>query len=660
VSNEWNGSRQRTRGGRGGIVTISEFVARFPSARRSGSGWSAKCPVSTQHLNGDKDASFTFGEGTDGRVLVHCFLGCTAEAIVAAMNLTLADLMPDNGTTPTSEAIKTYQWDLKDAAGNLIAQHFRKDYADRPKQYWFSRNGQKHLGGLPTADLPLYRTEQVSTWDVEKPIILTEGEKACDELWRHGYASLATVTGASGTPSVAVLEILRGRHVILWPDNDEVGRKHMDRIGALLQGIAASVRLLSWGEQPKDDAFDFFNRAKGTTEQLDHLIEDAPVFTVNTAPTTPTLPTTTTTAGTSPGRGLIFSDSNAEMTGIDWLWYPRLARGKLHTLEGDGGLGKGTIAADVIARFSRAEAPYDCDWDPRRAVPLNSIIISAEDSWSDTIKPRLCAAGANFDHVFHVAGVRRADEDLSVFDLAADMAALERAVVEKGVSLVFLDPLDAFLGKIDPNKDTDVRQKLTPLTALLDRTQAAGLSVRHHSKAASGIRAKNRGLHSVAFSNAARIVLTVGEHPTEPNQFAFALSKTNIGPPAGTLLYRLEEVDLGKDSRGLPIRPVRVVWLGTSDLTADDVTGTSTDDRSKIEDASEFLRTSLAYEEREAEWLKVEAKKLRISPATLRRAKKAMGVRHTHSGYQGKVLWFLPDNGTKREPRDESDEDDKS
>ena len=47
----------------------------------------AHCP-----LHNDNTESFSIGEGSTGKVLLHCFAGCSTESVVAAIQLTLADL----------------------------------------------------------------------------------------------------------------------------------------------------------------------------------------------------------------------------------------------------------------------------------------------------------------------------------------------------------------------------------------------------------------------------------------------------------------------------------------------------------------------------------------------------------------------------------------
>jgi hypothetical protein len=76
-------------------VTVEEFLGRLERVKRSGKGWTARCPA-----HEDQHASLSVSEGDDDRVLVHCFAGCTAGEIVAAMGLRMADLYADTRTTP--------------------------------------------------------------------------------------------------------------------------------------------------------------------------------------------------------------------------------------------------------------------------------------------------------------------------------------------------------------------------------------------------------------------------------------------------------------------------------------------------------------------------------------------------------------------------------
>jgi hypothetical protein len=79
--------------------TISKVLELLQGVRRSGSGWAARCPA-----HEDEKASLSVSEGEDGRVLIHCFAGCAAEAIVHAVGLEMGDLFPKDGcATPADE-----------------------------------------------------------------------------------------------------------------------------------------------------------------------------------------------------------------------------------------------------------------------------------------------------------------------------------------------------------------------------------------------------------------------------------------------------------------------------------------------------------------------------------------------------------------------------
>jgi hypothetical protein len=71
-------------------MTRDEFLARLEGVNRTRDRCTARCPA-----HKDRHASLVIGEGTDGRVLVHCFAGCTATEITAAVGVELRDLFPE-------------------------------------------------------------------------------------------------------------------------------------------------------------------------------------------------------------------------------------------------------------------------------------------------------------------------------------------------------------------------------------------------------------------------------------------------------------------------------------------------------------------------------------------------------------------------------------
>lgn len=162
---------------------------------------------------------------------------------------------------PRSLTAPEQTWEIRNPEGEVVATHHRVDKDDGSKVFWWSSPGYpKSLGGLKTAELPLYGGHRLGPPDPseEFPVYVTEGEKACDALLGLGVPAVGTVGGAKITPSAEVLKVLRDRHVVLWPDNDDEGREHMRRMAAGLKGAVRSLRVFEpAGLPPKGDAVEW-------------------------------------------------------------------------------------------------------------------------------------------------------------------------------------------------------------------------------------------------------------------------------------------------------------------------------------------------------------------------------------------------------------------
>lgn len=238
-----------------------------------GTYWSAFCPAHDDRTK----RSLSVREGTlrNGRKALgfHCFTGCDLDAIVAALGITRADLYLDSpqaprapsrasgsGTGPSVVSVKDYE--IRDTKGALIAVHHRKDLSDGSKQIWWTRNGERGLGGMNYTMLPLYGVHLLEAWTgtlypESRTLFVAEGEKATEALWRRDLKAVGTVTGASAIPSGETLSVILGWDIFLWPDNDATGRAHMNAIAAVLAKLGQVPAIIEWPEAPpKGDAAD--------------------------------------------------------------------------------------------------------------------------------------------------------------------------------------------------------------------------------------------------------------------------------------------------------------------------------------------------------------------------------------------------------------------
>lgn len=612
------------------IPTSGEPVGRVLSVlhgvRRSSGGWMAKCPA-----HDDGKPSLSIHSGSDGRALVYCHAGCTLDAITAAVGLGPSDLFPDPpakaftvpGRLTPGRANAHRLFAVRDVAGALVALHDRTDAPDGKRMSWRLPGGTSGLGGKPASELPLFGSQNIPKWDASRPVIVAEGEEAAMALLNAGFRALGTVTGASGTPSDAVLHGLRGHHVVLWPDADDVGRTHMGRVAERLIGVAGSVRLLTWPDAPGGgDAADLLSA--GSAADVDQLVEASRPVSV-------------------PGPVLV-AMSTVEPEQVAWAWEPFLARGKINLIEGDPDLGKTTLALDIAARLSTGSAMPD---GTIAGAPVPTIIISAEDGLADTVRPRLEAAGADLDRILALRAILEATGE-RLPALPTDFGAIEEAIVRVGAGLVILDPLVALLdGHINTWRDQDVRRVLAPLARMAERTGCAIVAIRHLNKS-RGSHPMYRGGGSIGIIGAARVGLLVAADPDDRERRILATVKNNLAPHPPSLAFRL----VGDAVAGA----ARLEWLGESAHGVSSLLalGAAEERRGALQETCDVLQAILADGPLAAREVQREARAAGISSASLRRAQAVLRIRPQKVGKPGEEgqhwVWALSE-GAHRTPK---------
>lgn len=260
---------------------LENLLARLNDLRPSGDGWAAQCPA-----HDDKRASLSIGEGEDGRALVHCHAGCSPDAICAAVGLAVSDLMPNGDSLPTPSTLKwnagkngtpriIAQYDYFDESGNLLFQVVRyqpKDFRQRrPKPGGGWNWSVKGVQAVP------YRLPDLMA-DPSRIVFVVEGEKDADNLARIGVLATCNAGGA-GKWTAEHSAWLRGRRVVVLPDNDDAGRKHAQQVAQSLYGVGASVRIVELPGLPeKGDVSDWI-AAGGTRDDLERLVAATPDWT---------------------------------------------------------------------------------------------------------------------------------------------------------------------------------------------------------------------------------------------------------------------------------------------------------------------------------------------------------------------------------------------
>jgi AAA domain len=343
----------------------------------------------------------------------------------------------------------------------------------------------------------------------------------------------------------------------------------------------------------------------------------------------------------SPDRSssVVWLDS-VKTTRVRWVWRDYIPAGKITIFDGDPGVGKSIITADLAARVSTGALMVDrsqCLTGPRAV-----LMVGAEDDLADTVAPRLDAADADRTRIATIKLQRDDEGELRPLTIPDGLVHLREAIVESKALLVVIDPITCFLSEgINTNNDASVRRALAPLADVAAETGAAVVLIRHLNKE-KGPTAVYRGGGSIGFTAAARAEFVFGKHPTVPDLFVMARTKANLvqADRAPSLGYRIvaSEVD--------PEVPV-VEWAGVVVVTADSVVGADARRHAPAREAAEdFLLELLGdHEWHSAGEIEEAAEAAGIKKATLHRGAVSLGVEKDSQRDDGRYVgwqWRLP------------------
>jgi putative DNA primase/helicase len=558
---------------------------------------------------------------------------------------------PDGGNGQTrAESAESPFWqhitatyDYRDEAGTLLFQVCRIERPGKPKEFLQRRpNGQ---GGwiwkTKGVRRVLYRLpELIADIAAGREILIVEGEKDVDNLRKIGFTATCNPEGA-GKWRAEYGEFLKGAAVVVVPDHDDQGRQHRDQVVASLQDKAAKIRVLElaahWFACPAGGDVSDWLAAGGTAEKLREMLERAG------------------TKAPDCGYTLVRA-SDIIPRALDWLWLGHLLCGSLELLTGVPGLAKSQLQCQFVACASTGRA-----WpDGHNGVPAgHTIMLTAEDSLDQILVPRLIAAGADLDRVHILKKIRKDNKD-RMFLLGEDLEVLAKIIADLGdVRLVTLDPITAYMGKVDSHRATDVRGQLGPLAELADRTDVAFSAITHPAKNASQ-RAIDNFIGSQAYIAAARIGHMCVEEMQENASGArvssgrnlFTNPKNNPHPKMQSQAYRIGTASGGKDQRtGQDIEAPVIIWEELVNITADEALAAANPGKERgPRSVVNFLLDILANGPVLKKIIEDRAAAHGFSEDQLQRAKGRMGiVSFKEKLMQGRWYWALPQHA----PRDD-------
>ena len=181
------------------------------------------------------------------------------------------DSEPSSGKSPTKKKFKIVaKYNYTDEMDLLLFQVVRFDPKDFRQRRPDGQGGW--IWSMKGVERVPYHLPEVLQADL---VLIPEGEKDVDNLRDLGFTGTTSPGGAEKWLE-SYGETLSDRDVVLLPDNDEPGRKHVQKIAKSLKDIARSIKVLELPGLPeKGDVSDWI-QAGGTREGLEKMIAECP------------------------------------------------------------------------------------------------------------------------------------------------------------------------------------------------------------------------------------------------------------------------------------------------------------------------------------------------------------------------------------------------
>jgi 5S rRNA maturation endonuclease (ribonuclease M5) len=235
------------------MSALTEIVLpKFEKVGRSGGSYMVRCPA-----HEDGSASLSIAEGKDQPVVFHCFAGCRADDILAALGLDWEAVTkpreprPDRFVQPrrngkpysaSGSFVATYEY--HDEVGTLLFEvcrtadkkfRQRRPDPDSPGRYLWSLGDTRRI---------LYRLpEVIAAVKDGKIVYIAEGEKDVENIRTQGFAATCN-SGGAGKWRPEYAEFLREAVVIICADKDEPGQVHARQVRDSLVEVGATVEIV--------------------------------------------------------------------------------------------------------------------------------------------------------------------------------------------------------------------------------------------------------------------------------------------------------------------------------------------------------------------------------------------------------------------------------
>jgi hypothetical protein len=491
-------------------------------------------------------------------------------------------------------------YDYRDEEGKLLYRSVRYDPKGFIQRRYCGMGAFENKMG--DVRLVLYRLRELLAAAFEEPVFIPEGEKDVDALIDIGLVATCNPMGAEKWRD-EFNEALCDRHVVLIPDNDDAGRRHVTKIRESLKGIAASVVTLTLAGLPeKGDVSDWLAR-DGTKRELLELYEEAKK---NPEPDTDPLDEDATVA-----------DLIAAGATLQWVWKGWIAFSELSVLASEPGVGKTRFCADLARRIYHG-LPWP-DGSPATFPKGSKTLWIAADCQRAELAD-LCKEFGIPPEAMLLNTTKREPFGGTMLDSEEDVKVLERRIARTKPAMVFVDTTLKATDK-SAHKPEDVKAFFTPIQQVAQRQTTPVIGITHLNAEGKPLGRRIEGVGRVVS------ILECPDPEGQPNRRKLYVKKSHsLYPPA-------LGVTMGSNGNEYDTNPPIAPATEPSFKSGKGKRG---------EEAAAWLREKLADGPRRVHELRTEAEEAGFSSKTFYLGRKQLPIREYRA--ENKLTWELTDD----------------
>lgn len=345
--------------------------------------------------------------------------------------------------------IDTIDYVYKSREGRRIATVYRHTLENGKKTFAVHRASD---GTYSAPDpRPLYRLPDIVTAD---RIVFVEGEKCADALASVGVTATTAMMGSNTATDKVDWTPLAGKHVTIWPDNDEPGFVYSAEVRRILEGMGCTVRvvIIPEGKPSKWDAAD----AVESGEDVRAYLGEAQPFQTRKLP-------------------ILSVADLADLEPPNWLIDGMLVENGFSAFYAPSETFKSFIALDIALSISTGQ-----DWrgKPTVAGPVVYMIGEGVAGWPGRVFTWLKHRGNGADAQFWTIPTSIALTEAG--DAEALLAAVQSACERP--AMIIIDTLARNFGGGDENSTQDMNLFVTACDRIREATGAHVMLIHHTGK----------------------------------------------------------------------------------------------------------------------------------------------------------------------------------